>query len=202
MALSFGSNQKASLEAYQVQLQKNKDLFSAYDAITKEYCDFKVLQAKNEVLGGASSAYDTLKEIENYLGSNDSLSSALLSSIQSTAAALATEKARAESVEANLSLRITDEQKAREMADNTLTASVSALATADNLLSVRVDDEKKARELEDVVLDGKISAEKARAEAVEASLTASVATEKARAESAEATLNTKADTYYSLLLQK
>ena len=52
---------------------------------TQLYCDGKVTALKNDLLGGASSAYDTLKEIQTALEGDDNVISGLLSTVSGKA---------------------------------------------------------------------------------------------------------------------
>jgi len=91
------------MELYNLKIQKLKSVFTDYDAVTKAYVDGKI----DDLLNGAGSAYDTLKEIETAInGADQNVVGGMLKEIADLSASVATEKARAEGIEGGLESRI------------------------------------------------------------------------------------------------
>lgn len=171
-SLNFDTEQLSSMELYSLQLQKVVADFTDFDAITKQYVDQKVSQAKAELTDGASSALDTFKELQDYLTASG-VAGGLVEQIAALSAAVATEQGRAEAIEASLQASLLSEIGRATTKENELQSEVdttqvalgvdsegkyqpSGAAThistaysfknADELLDVAIENERIARE--------------------------------------------------------
>lgn len=115
----YDGSQLGSMELYNLKIQKLKDVFTDYDAVTKKYVDGKI----DDLLNGAGTAYDTLREIEKVInGTDQNVVGGMLKEIADLSGAVATEKTRAEGIEGGLATRI-----ATLESDPTTGASVTAV---------------------------------------------------------------------------
>jgi len=94
------------MELYSLQLQKVVADFTDFDAITKQYVDQKVSQAKQELTNGASSALDTFRELEDYLTASG-VAGGLVEQIAALSASITAEASRAGTEEGKLDARVT-----------------------------------------------------------------------------------------------
>lgn len=172
MSLNYGTTTRASLEVFKIAIQQLTP--GEFDAVHKTYLDSRIEQVKAEILGAdVSPLFDTLKEIQLYLETNN-LSGALLNSITSLTADLATERqritaeiARATASEADLSGRITVEVSRATQAEGAeaLAREAGDQANSDALTAERAErktadeEEKKAREGEDTAIRAELGAE-------------------------------------------
>jgi hypothetical protein len=100
----YDGSQLGSMELYNLKIQKLKDVFTDYDAVTKKYVDSKL----EDLIGNAGTAFDTLREIELAInGEDQTVVGGMIKEIGDLSAAVATEKARAEGIEGGLASRIT-----------------------------------------------------------------------------------------------
>jgi hypothetical protein len=100
----YDGSQLGSMELYNLKIQKLKEVFNDYDAVTKKYVDTKL----EDLIGNAGTAFDTLREIELAInGEDQTVVGGMIKEIGDLSAAVATEKARAEGVEGGLASRIT-----------------------------------------------------------------------------------------------
>lgn len=137
--LNFETEKLGSMEVYDVRIQKVvADMTDPYTASTVAYVDHKVNELQNNLLGGASGAFDTLKEIETYFKSADeNIAASIVSQISSE----------------------TDERKAQDALNNSnLSAEISRAQSAENALSGRIDSEASARAVVDTVLAERLNA--------------------------------------------
>ena len=116
---NYDGSQLGSMKLYNLKIQKLKDVFTDYDAVTKKYVDSKI----NDLLNGAGSAYDTLKEIETAIkGADNNIVGGMLKEISDLSGAVTAERGRALGIESGLASRI-----ATLEADPSTGASVTAV---------------------------------------------------------------------------
>lgn len=127
--LNFGSEQLSSMELYSLQLQKAVADFTDFDSVTKAYVDDKVLQAKQELTDGASSALDTFRELEDYL-TTSGVAGGLVEQIAALSASIASEIARAEGAESSLQASLEDEVSRATGVENALQSEVDTTQVA------------------------------------------------------------------------
>ena len=149
-------------------------------AEAKAYAD----QIKSDIMGGLpATALDTIKELADAVANDESGIASLVSSVSSLNSGLAQEIADRQSA-------INNEASARQAAVNSLQTQISsAVSNASGSLSGDLSAEEAARIAADLVLDGKISTEKSRAEGVEATLSSSIASETSARQSADSALD-------------
>lgn len=107
---NYDGSQLGSMELYNLKIQKLKDVFTDYDAVTKKYVDSKL----EDLIGNAGTAFDTLREIELAINGEDQTVvggmikeiSELSGAVSTVSGAVSTEKVRAEGIEAGLAGRI------------------------------------------------------------------------------------------------
>ena len=114
---NYDGSQLGSMELYNLKLQKVIANFTEFDAVTKAYVDKKM----DDLVNGASSTLDTLKEIESYL-TDSNIAGSVAKELSDLSSAISSEVARASGAESALSSRVTT------LESNTASgASVSAL---------------------------------------------------------------------------
>ena len=117
-SLNFDDDgQLGSMELYNLRLQKVIADFTEFDAVSKAYVDKKM----DDLVDGASTTLDTLKEIETYL-TDQSIAGTLAKEIAEIKASATAETTRATGAEGSLSNRITALES-----DPTTGSTVSAL---------------------------------------------------------------------------
>ena len=98
---SYDGSQLASMELYNVKLQKIVANFTEFDAVSKAYVDKKM----DDLVNGASTTLDTLKEIESYL-TDSNIAGSVAKELSDLSSAISNEATRASGVETTLSGRI------------------------------------------------------------------------------------------------
>ena len=115
--VNYDGSQLGSMELYNLKIQKVIANFTEFDAVTKAYVDKKM----DDLVNGASTTLDTLKEIESYLTDN-SIAGSVAKELSDLSSAISSEAVRASGAETVLSSRVTS------LENNTASgASVSAL---------------------------------------------------------------------------
>lgn len=198
-SLNFDTDgQLGSMELYSLQLQKIVADFTDFDAVTKAYVDTKVLQAKQELTDGASSALDTFRELEDYLTASG-VAGGLVEQINALSTQITAEASRAGTEEGKLDARITSLETSSVSAnlqtelDSTQTGAgldhngsyvtdptkhyiqtASSLYEADSWLDYHLKEEEKKREEETgslrTDLDAQVSSQQATQAQVDADL--------------------------------
>jgi len=98
---SYDGSQLGSMELYNLKIQKVIANFTEFDAVTKAYVDKKM----DDLVNGASTTLDTLKEIESYL-TDSNIAGSVAKELSDLSSAISNEATRASGVESTLSGRI------------------------------------------------------------------------------------------------
>ena len=100
--VNYDGSKLGSMELYNVKLQKVIANFTEFDAVTKAYVDKKM----DDLVNGASTTLDTLKEIESYL-TDSNIAGSVAKELSDLNSSIVTETTRASTAESNLSGRVT-----------------------------------------------------------------------------------------------
>lgn len=161
---------------------ETKDSSAAKLVEAKAYAD----QVKSDIMGGLpASALDTIKELADAVANDESGIASLVSSVSSVQSELTQEISdRQAAVSAEASARQSDVASLQSQIS-------SAVSSASGSLSGDLSSEESARIAADLVLDGKISTEKSRAEGVEATLSSSISAETSARQTADSALDVR-----------
>jgi hypothetical protein len=150
------------LDVYTVHL--HSESFDAGDAVSKAYVDGKFTQ----LVDGAPSILDTLKEISDALGNDNNLAATLTSQISNVQSALTQEVADRSSADGAHDNRLYALEKALDKEQDKRATADSAHDNSISLLNSAVSQEQTDRTAADSTLSVALAAETDRALAVEA----------------------------------
>lgn len=165
-------NRQSDVTAKLVEAKSYADSVGASKLVeSKSYTDGKI----SDLIGGAPAMMDTLKEISDAIANDESVATALASTV-------ASEVSRAQAAESVLDGKITTEKNRAESAEAALSSdAVSKLAEAKSYADTKKSEAQS-------YADSAVLVEKNRAESSESSITSSLNSEISRAQTEEGTL--------------